>query len=198
MNGTLVHLVRHGAHDALGSRLAGRAAIALNPQGRAEAAAAAGRLAGARPDALHSSPVARAVETAEILGQRLGLAVEPQPDLSEIDFGAWEGEPFDSLDPRPDWQRWNSDRGRGQTPGGERIVDVEARVARWLAMVAQSGLSAVVAVSHADVIKVMVAHVIGLPMHFHDRVEVAPGSLSTLAVGDRGMRLLSLNEACHG
>jgi probable phosphoglycerate mutase len=198
MNGTRVHLVRHGSHDALGRTLSGRGPASLDARGRAEAAALADWLAGEGIATIRTSPVRRAVETAEILARRLQVRVESDAALQEIDFGTWEGAAFESLDPRPDWQRWNADRARSTTPGGETMLDVQLRVARWLAGIGEGGTGSLVAVSHSDVIKALVAHVVGLPIHFHDRLEVAPGSLSTILVGGWGMRLLSLNETPHG
>jgi probable phosphoglycerate mutase len=56
----------------------------------------------------------------------------------------------------------------------------------------------VVGVSHADVIKAAVALTLGLSMRFHDRFEISPGSITTLAAGSDGLRLLALNEVPHG
>jgi ribonuclease H / adenosylcobalamin/alpha-ribazole phosphatase len=198
MTATRLHLVRHGAHDELGLALTGRGTIGLNATGRAQTRAAARKLAPEGIAILYSSPVARALETAAILAGPLGLPVTPEEALAELDFGTWEGAAFDQLEGDPQWADWNSDRGRRAAPGGETMVEVQARTGRWLDTLSRSGVPACAAVSHADVIKAIVAHVIGLPLHLHDRIDVAPGSVSTLLLAGWGMRLLSLNERPDG
>jgi broad specificity phosphatase PhoE len=89
---TSLLLVRHGETDwNAEGRLQGHTDTPLNDYGRRQAAALAETLAGDGIDALYASDLARARETAEILGARLGLVVELDPDLREKDWGTWEG-----------------------------------------------------------------------------------------------------------
>lgn len=192
-----VMLVRHAETDALGRCLSGRSEIPLNARGRATAHRLGRLLARHRPSRLVSSPTRRAAETAALLAHPLGLVAEVDHALDEIDFGAWSGRSFAELDPMPAWQRWNADRSRAAPPGGERAADLESRIGRWI-----DGLSAAcaagdprgptVAVSHADVIKAAIAHVLGLSLHFHARLEVAPGSVAVVELAPGGARLLAL------
>ena len=89
---TTLLLVRHGETDwnAVG-RWQGHADPPLNAVGRAQAAALADELAGGAFDALYASDLRRAVETAAILGLRLGLETLERADLREIDVGSWSG-----------------------------------------------------------------------------------------------------------
>ena len=85
-------LVRHGETDwNAEGRLQGHTDRPLNEHGRRQAAALAERLAEERVDAIVTSDLARARETAEIVGARLGLPVAVDPDLREKDWGTWEG-----------------------------------------------------------------------------------------------------------
>lgn len=196
---TLVHLVRHGVHDQLQGRLCGRApGVSMGEAGRAQAEAVARRLAGCGVEAVHTSPLERTRETAEPIARACGAPLNVEPALMEIDFGDWNGRSFDELQDQPLWRDWNVNRDRVRAPGGETMLEVQARLARWLEGVARSGARAVVAVSHADVIKAAVALTLGLSMRFYDRFEISPGSITTLTAGSDGLKLISLNEVPHG
>lgn len=85
-------LVRHGETDwNAEGRLQGQTDRPLSAYGREQARRLADQLAGEKLDAAYSSDLVRAVETAEIVGGRLGLAVVPDPDLREKNWGSWEG-----------------------------------------------------------------------------------------------------------
>jgi broad specificity phosphatase PhoE len=89
---TTLLLVRHGETDwNAEGRLQGHTDRPLNPYGRDQAKALAERLAGDGIAAVYASDLSRAVETAEIVGERLGLAVVVDPDLREKNWGSWEG-----------------------------------------------------------------------------------------------------------
>lgn len=89
---TTLLLVRHGETDwNAEGRLQGHTDTPLNDYGRRQAKALADELAGGRIDAVYSSDLARARETAEILGGRLGLPVAVDPELREKNWGSWEG-----------------------------------------------------------------------------------------------------------
>jgi broad specificity phosphatase PhoE len=89
---TTLLLVRHGETDwNAAGRLQGHTDRPLNALGRRQAKELAERLAGERVDAIYASDLARARETAEIVGERLGLTVVIDPDLREKDWGSWEG-----------------------------------------------------------------------------------------------------------
>jgi ribonuclease H / adenosylcobalamin/alpha-ribazole phosphatase len=192
-------LLRHGAHDLVDRVLCGRTTGGgLSERGRAQAAALGLRLAGRRLTALWSSPVRRARETAEIVAVAAGREVQVDEALHEIEFGAWTGRTFAELDPDPDWRRWNAARDAARPPGGESMEEVRERVAGWFERaLARYGGETIAAVSHADVIKAGVAHALGLSIRFHDRFEVAPGSITALAVWPGGAKILGLNEVPH-
>lgn len=193
---TTAFLVRHGAHDRLGKVLCGRMdGVSLSDKGRREAEGLAERLKPEGLSAVYSSPLARTLETARPIARAAGLETIPESDLLEIDFGAWTGRPFDALETDPGWQVWNAQRAHARPPGGESLLEVQARLARWLERVrAQHPGQRIAAVTHSDVIKAVVALVLGSSLDQHDRLEISPGSVSVLALGDWGLKLLSLNE----
>ena len=170
----------------------------MGEAGLAQADAVARRLAGSGVEAVHTSPLDRTGEPAEPMARACGTSQKVEEALMEIDFGDWNGRSFDELQDQPLWRDWNVNRDRVRAPGGETMLEVQARLARWLEGVARSGARAVVAVSHADVIKAAVALTLGLSMRFYDRFEISPGSITTLTAGSDGLKLISLNEVPHG
>ena len=89
---TRILLARHGETDwNLQRRVQGHSDTPLNETGRAQALALAETLAGAELDAIYSSDLARARETARVVAERLGLSVSVLPELRERNFGTWEG-----------------------------------------------------------------------------------------------------------
>ena len=196
---TVVFLVRHGVHDQVQDRLCGRTeGVMMGEAGLTQAEAVGRRLAGEGAEVVQSSPLERTRQTAERIAHACGAPLQIEEALMEIDFGDWNGGTFDSLGPDPSWRRWNSERDTARPPSGETMLEVQARLARWLEEVARSGAPAVVAVSHADVIKAAVGLTTGLSMRFQDRFEVSPGSITTLVVGDGLLKLHALNEVPHG
>ncbi len=197
MPATTIIMIRHGAHGHLGRVLTGRMpAVPLAEAGRAQAERVASRLAGEAIAAVYSSPMERALETAEPIARVLGLDVQPCEALSEIDFGAWTGLAFDDLDADPRWHAWNSVRAAGCPPDGEPMAAVQERACRevetWRG---RHPDAAVVAVSHADVIKAVVCRFLGLSLDRHDAFEIGPASLSTLVAWAGGRKVVRLNEA---
>jgi len=193
---TMFHLVRHGAHGPLGSVLAGRMPdVALGDAGRAQAAALARRFSAEAIAAVISSPVQRAVETAAPVAAVLGVPVQADPGFEEIDFGRWTGAAFADLDGSAEWDAWNAARGLAPTPGGETMLAAQARaVAALGALRGRYGDAAVVVVSHADIIKAILAHALGMPLDLIHRLDIAPASTSTLALGDAHAVVHRLNH----
>ncbi|MDE2486990.1 MAG: histidine phosphatase family protein [Alphaproteobacteria bacterium] len=193
---TTVFLVRHGSHDRLGHVLCGRMdGVSLSDGGRKESAALAIRLRGVDLTAVYASPLARTMETATPIAKAAGLAPRSDEDLLEIDFGEWTGERFDALRDDPAWLVWNTSRSLARPPGGESMIEVQARLKRWLDRVrARHPDQRIAAVTHSDVIKALAAHALGFSLDQHGRLEVSPASVSILAAGDWGLKLMSLNE----
>ena len=196
---TVVYLVRHGVHDQLQGRLCGRTpGVKLGPAGLAQAEAAGRRLADADLELVMTSPLERTRQTAEPIARACRADLRVEEDLLEIDFGDWNGRAFETLEPEPLWTAWNTHRDTARPPSGEAMIEVQARLARWLRRVVRSGARAVAGVSHADVIKAAVALSLGLSMRAHDRFEISPGSITTLIAGDGFLKLHALNEVPNG
>jgi len=190
-------LVRHAAHDNVGSFLAGRAeGIGLGAEGMAQAARLGECMKREAVNAIRASPRMRTRQTAEVIATACGISPpEIAEALDEVDFGAWSGQTFDSLNTDPLWRRWNTMRSLARTPGGESMLDVQRRVCALIESLCESYDSKrLVLVSHADAIKAAVSHVLGLPIDFWPRFDIWPASVTTMVVGDWGAKILSLNE----
>ncbi|HYP08977.1 MAG TPA: histidine phosphatase family protein [Bryobacteraceae bacterium] len=189
-------LVRHGSTDWVGKGLAGRLpGVGLDAAGRIQAQEVAKRLAGRPISAIYSSPVQRAVETAEPLASTLGLPIQTREAFTEIDFGAWQGMQLADLEGDAHWRRFNMLPGSVQAPGGELLLQVQARMAMELDNLRQQHRKETVAVfSHADVIKSALMLYLNMPLDTHLRLEISPASLSVLQLADWGPRILAVNS----
>jgi len=187
-------LVRHGQTDAnAAGLLLGRTDPPLNDAGRAQAAAAAARVASFAPERVLTSPLLRTVETAEIVAARCGLAVEVEDRLIEVDYGEYDGLPFAEL-PADLVRRWRTEADFAP-PGGESLASVGVRMAALGAeILGDLGTASVVAVSHVSPIKAAVCWALGLPDLASWRMRLDNASVTRLAPGPEGPVLLSFNE----
>lgn len=194
---TLVHLVRHADHDYVGRGLAGRMAVPLNEGGRAQAERLARRLSRERVTSVWASPLRRTVETAEPVARALGLSLQTDDALQEVEFGAWTGRSFAELENDPDWRHWNAARSLHRPPGGESMAEVQARMVGFINRLAREGQGgpdgAHVLVGHADPIRAALAYYLGVPLDLFLRIEVSPASISVLALDSWGPRVLRVN-----
>jgi broad specificity phosphatase PhoE len=185
-------LARHGSHAEVGSVLSGRSEIPLSAAGLAEAHRLADRLGDVPLAAIHSSPRRRTRETAQIVADRHDIDVTIIDALDEIDFGDWTGQSFAALDRDPRWQRWNEARESGAAPGGETMAAATARATDHLTRIVADG--PILCVTHCDIIRGVVAHVLGLHPDRLLSFDCDPASLTTLALWNGGGRVVALNE----
>ncbi len=192
---TTFFLLRHAAHDRLGRVLCGRmAGVSLSEAGRSQALKLAERVSRETVTAIYSSPLERARETAALIAARLGLEVEVAPEINEIGFGDWSGLTFDELGRDPRWTSWNAARSVTRPPGGETMLEAQGRAVRFTEHLRENHRDGAAAlVSHADLLKALLAYFLGLPLDGIGRFEIGPASLSTVAVGDWGAKILTLN-----
>lgn len=189
-------LVRHALCDVVGAAIAGRSpGVHLNAEGRAQADALAARLETAGLAAVYSSPLERARETAAPIARRAALDVSVADGLNEVDFGEWTGRTLRELDEAPGWKAFNTFRSGTPIPGGTTMAEVQARIVGELERIRRGHPNGRVAVvSHGDVLRAAVAYFIGVPIDLFQRLEIAPASVSGLALEPWGARLLFLNH----
>lgn len=195
MTATLL-LIRHAMHTDYGERFTGRTdGVPLSAAGESQARALGERLAAEPIAAVYSSPRERTRATAEAIADPHGVPVRDVDALDEIDLGDWTGKRIADLDGTPDFVRWNEQRATTCPPGGERIAAVADRAESFARQAAEEHEGQTVAlVSHADVIRALIARCLNLDFDNLLRFEVGPASVSKLLFGDWGSKLLTLNE----
>jgi len=177
---TLIYLLRHGKTDDTGHRITGyRSGIHLNDIGRAQAERAAESLCKFPIRAIYSSPLERTIETAEVLAQRMHLAIVPQEFLKEIDFGELQGL-GDELSTFPVWEQFLTHPAEVQFPGGESVREAQQRIVTGL-----NGLAAkysqedyIVCVGHCEIIRLALSYCLHIPLDDYMRLTVDPASIS--------------------
>jgi probable phosphomutase (TIGR03848 family) len=197
---TIILLVRHAMNDWVKTgKLAGRTpAVHLNERGEEQARRLADRLAGYPIRAIYASPQDRAQETAITLASGLDLPVQTSTGLGEVDFGEWTGQKLEELAKTPEWKLVQGRPTAMRFPGGESIWEMQHRAVDEIERLAAiHAHEMIVLVSHADVIKAVLAHYLGVHLDQFQRVMVSTASLSTLVFGHMGGLVMSLNDTAH-
>jgi broad specificity phosphatase PhoE/ribonuclease HI len=178
---TVAMLLRHGETPlSVEKRFSGRGDIALTERGEAQAAAAAGRLAGSGIDVIVSSPLRRAQQTAAAVAEAAGLEVTVDAGFVETDFGQWEGSSLREVSKTSpaEVRAWLDDP-RVAPPGGESMVATAARVAAARDRVmSEHPAKTVLIVTHVTPIKMMLRDALDAPMNAVYRLHLDLASLS--------------------
>jgi probable phosphomutase (TIGR03848 family) len=193
---TTLLLVRHGHTDAAGKRLTGRApGVHLNELGRRQAERLVERLDGVRIDTIVSSPLERCRETAAPLAKARGRAVDVGRAWIEVGYGEWTGRSISQLRRTKLWRRVMFAPSNVRFPGGESLLQVQGRaVDATLDIAARHARGTVVVVSHADVIRLLVAHLAGMHVDHLQRLSIDTASITAVSISDGFPRLLTVND----
>lgn len=189
-------LIRHGETDAIGKLMAGwTPGWHLNRNGKEQAERLARRLANVQIRAVYTSPLERAIETAEPIARSRGLELQRMETIGEIRIGEWQGLTMGELDCRDDWRRFNTFRSGTRAPGGELMLETQTRMVRQLEELhARHPDDTVAVVSHGDPLRSAIAYYLGVPLDMVLRLEVSPASVSVLQLHGWGARVLAVNE----
>lgn len=193
----VVLLVRHGENDyMLNKILAGRTpGVHLNDVGRSQAESVADHLKRLPIKAIYSSPLERAWETATPLAKALNMEVIPRPDLQEVDYGDWQGHPFEWLSKQSDWKVLHTTPTLVRFPGGETIAEAKSRVCQEIFTLCSKhdAKDMFVCFTHADLVRMVVVHYLGMPLDHYNRLYIGPASVTALEVNEGIARLISMN-----
>jgi probable phosphomutase (TIGR03848 family) len=181
----LLLLLRHAVTEQTGARLSGwTPGLHLSEAGREQAEALAGRLAPVPVDALYASPLERCQETAAALAEAKDLKVRTLEDVGEVRYGSWTGRTLKELAREPLWKIVQATPSAARFPDGESIFEMQARAVLAVERLREAHPAQAVAVcSHADVIKALVCHYLGMHLDLFQRVVVSPASVTALAFG---------------
>ncbi|MCY7300984.1 MAG: histidine phosphatase family protein [Ilumatobacteraceae bacterium] len=194
---TVVLLVRHGQTPTTGKLLPGRApGLHLAQTGIEQAQRAAERIVAlAKVDAIYSSPLERARETAAPIAAARGLKVRIDKGLLECDFGDWTGAELKALMKLPEWNTVQRAPSTFTFPGGESFTAMQNRIVGAIDRLraAHPG-GTIVCVSHADPIKAAVAHAMGTHIDLFQRIVIGTCSVSAIAYGMGAPVVLTVNS----
>ena len=183
---TRILLIRHASAELMTGVLYGRTpGVHLNSEGYKEARKLGEALRmKCDLDAVISSPLERATETARFIADPQRLAVSIADGLNEIEFGGWAGKSFSELHELPEWREYNRLRSVIRPPHGESAFDVQARAWATLIRIAAAHRDAMVAVvTHGDVIRYLLILLLGMPIDHILRLEIGPASISEIVLG---------------
>ncbi len=195
----LLLLIRHGENEYVKTgKLAGRLpGVHLNERGQKQAQALGEALKDVPIKALYSSPLERAMETAQPIAEAHQLTIVQQPDLMDTDIGKWEGKSLKVLRLTNLWKIVQNSPSRFRFPEGESFVEAQTRYVSALERIVQhhnKPKDIVAVVFHADPIKLAVSHFLGMPLDHFQRLGCDTGSLTALYVTESGSNLLKLNQ----
>jgi broad specificity phosphatase PhoE len=181
-------LIRHAESEGCTERLVGRTPqIGLTARGRAQAVRLPARLRECVDalDAIYSSPLRRAIETAAPLGVAFGILPQPLSEFTEVDFGIWTGRSFTALDGDDTWKTYNAHRSVALIPGGESVAALRLRIfaaIRRLLGIHQRGAIAIV--THAEIVRVIALEYCGHSLDDFHTVAIEPASITAVRFRD--------------
>jgi len=196
-----VILVRHG-ETAWNQRevFRGRADVALNQRGREQAGALATALRDHKLDAVCSSPLRRAVETAEAIAEPHDISVETEESFVDFDYGCWQGLQHDEVQQRYPrlYHDWVERPHTVRMEGGESLRMVRRRAMNALRKVTERHPDeTVVIVAHRVVNKVLLCAVLGLDNSHFWRIRQDTCALNVLEWSPDQWVVRLLNDTCH-
>lgn len=193
----LILLIRHATAEYKPGRLYGwTPGVHLSASGRDEAKRLAERLETVKLRAVYSSPLERCLETAGMVADGRKLEIQVVEKLGEVRYGSWQGRTFRSLVKTPLWRTVQLLPSHARFPGGgESIREMQQRGIDAIEQIRGAHSSGVVAVfSHADMIKAILAHYLGMHLDMFQRLHVETGSVSALAFHGGFPRVLRIGD----
>ncbi|MYE26531.1 MAG: MSMEG_4193 family putative phosphomutase, partial [Chloroflexi bacterium] len=198
---TTILLIRHAVNDYVKTgKLAGRlAGVHLNDEGVAQAEALGRRLADAPLKCIYSSPMERTMETAAAIAKHHPqLTLRAREEITEVDYGDWQDKAIGELQRRKMWGVVQEYPSRAVFPNGETMRAVQTRIVNAIEALARRHPEQMIAlVFHADLIKMALAHYLGMHLDVFQRIVISPASISTLHLGHSRPFIVGVNDIAH-
>jgi probable phosphoglycerate mutase len=183
---TRILLIRHAVNEWVKTgKLAGwTAGVHLNEDGQEQAIALGKRLASIPLNAIYSSPLERTVETAQAIVQHHPkLTLQIEAGIGEVRYGKWQGKELKKLAKKKLWYAVQHFPSRVQFPEGESMRGAQIRAVDTIERLRNSHNKELIAVvSHSDVIKMIVAHYMGMHLDMFQRIAIAPASITVIEI----------------
>jgi broad specificity phosphatase PhoE len=198
----LFYLLRHGETEwNAENRFCGCTDVPLSEAGRGQARSVATRLKPIPFEALYSSPLERALETARVISESVGLQPVPDFRLVELDYGQWEGKTVAGImESEPEtFRAWDANPARFAPPGGESGLAAQQRVVSCLdSLAAKHPVGPVLVVFHKTVCRLAICHVLGMsPSEYRRRLVLNNAALSIIQIQPFGWQLITFNDTSH-
>lgn len=201
----IILLIRHGENDWVGKKLAGRLpGVHLNQIGLKQAQQLAETLKDLPFKALYSSPLERAIETAQPLASEKKLDVSNCDNLIEINFGDWQGKTLKQMRRFKLWKTVQNQPSQMQFPNGESFVDAQNRLVECIRQISEKHEPGdlVACFSHSDAIRLLVAYYLNVPLDSFQRIHINTASISAVMlmkdhVSVPFVNLVDMNKFVH-
>ncbi len=197
----ILYIVRHGQTAWNKEEVfRGTKDIPLNDVGQKEAAALGDYLKGISFDAIYTSPLSRAIQTAEAVARSVGLAPKVDDSLIDLNFGSWQGVSHEEVRKNfPDLYRaWKSAPDQVKFPEGESLADVLNRVEALLKRLLKEHPNQTVGLfSHRVVCKVLLCRLLGLDLSRFWNIQQSTACLNRFRLHERGWVCELINSQCH-
>ncbi len=194
-------LIRHGESSwNQERRIQGISDIELNERGREQAEKISIALRGEKVNAIYSSPLKRAVDTAKAIAQVHHLEVNIEPDLRELDVGELDGLREKEVNQRYGefWKEWRKGDGSIHLPGGESLEELQRRAWRAIQHIdGKHSNEVVIVVSHLFAIRTIICQALGLELGKSGRLKQDVAAISILNLEEQGSSLVLFNDTCH-
>lgn len=193
---TKILLIRHATTNAVGKSLSGRKpGVHLNETGKSQAQYLSEELAKIPVSIIYSSPLERAVETAQPVAASHNIPCVIADDFIEMDFGSWTNSSFDELANDNKFRLFNTFRSNTRIPNGETMLEAQVRIVTGLQKLCTKHPNQTIAVvSHADLIKSAIMYYAGMHLDMFQRIEISPASVSIVELYDETARIMCINN----
>lgn len=193
----LLLLIRHGENDYVKTgKMAGYTpGVHLNERGKQQAAELGETLKDVPLAAIYSSPLERAIETAEPIAQGREPKIQIRQGLIESNVGEWQGQEMKHLRKLPEWKIVQNQPSRFRFPSGESFQEMQTRLITEVESIVKGHQpeDIVALVFHSDPIKLVIAYYLGMPLDNFQRISIDTASVTMLYVSPVGVNLVKQN-----